>query len=141
MCIGSQNRFVRDVFMHKQGKPKTCKRVGINFKNTIMKKIKISLAVFAVLIAIGSVLAFTGKKTTMKKNNVIYHYTSGSDQLEDMQDTTNWVIVAEPSGCGEYGDLPCSKTFIDDRDEFKEYLDGFGSAEALTLDVDSRKND
>ena len=103
-----------------------------------MKKIKFPLVVIAILIAVAGAFASNQKNTHVNKaGDVLYHYTSNSDQLADMQNPSNWVV--EATGCNSSGDIPCGIIYSDVREDFDEYLLGFGNATALTSAADERK--
>ena len=100
-----------------------------------MKKFKISLvALFAILIGVAG-SAFTAVKSTTE---ITYHYTSGSNQLADMQLIDNW--VAEEPGCAVEGNIPCAVPYDGDRNAFEVYLSGFTSVAALN-NVATEKKD
>lgn len=106
-----------------------------------MKKIKLIPVLIAVVFALAGTFAFTSQKAEQKRDPVIYHYTSSSDDIDDMRNLANWDIVETPTGCGSTGDLPCSKTFPEEDDvAFQNYLNGFSTAEALAAAVTTRKD-
>ena len=99
------------------------------------------MLVLAVLIAAGSLFAFTAKKQMIPKATAVYHYISSSDQLEDMQDTTNWVKNdPEISECGSGESLPCTKVYSEDWGDFYDYLNAFEDAGNLVSEASTRKS-
>lgn len=107
-----------------------------------MKKFKFIPAIIAVLFTLAGAYAFTGgNKGQIKKSPVIYHYTSNSDDIVEMQKTSNWEIVEEPTGCGITGDLPCSKELEEESEVvLQNFLNNYSTGGALAAAADTRKN-
>jgi len=106
-----------------------------------MKKVKFVPALVALVFALAGAFAFTASKAPVKKTPVIYHYTSSSDDIVEMQKTSNWEIVAVPTGCGNTGDLPCSKEFEEESEiALQNFLNAYSTAGSLAAAADTRKN-
>jgi len=106
-----------------------------------MKKIRLIPALIALVFALAGAFAFTAQKAEQKRDPVIYHYTSSSDDIDDMRNIANWDVVETPTGCGSTGDLPCSKTFPEEDDvAFQNYLNTFSDPAVLAAAVTTRKD-
>ena len=98
-----------------------------------MKKFKFPLFILAVAIALAGSFAFN-LPAKDAKNFTVYHYTSTSTSLGDMQHIGNWEVAG--SSCGSDGTIPCAFTYDGD---FEGYLQGFSTAYDLKEAADTRR--
>lgn len=98
-----------------------------------MKKFRFPLFILAVAIALAGSFAFN-LPAKDAKNFTVYHYTSTSTSLGDMQNIENWEGVS--SSCGSSGSIPCAFTYTGD---FGAYLQTFGTAYDLKEAADTRR--
>ena len=109
-----------------------------------MKKLKLPLAIMAILFAAAGMFAFTVKghdaKKAQKHDTVIYHYIGTTNTLPDMKDINNWEVVETATGCGDAGNFPCSQVYSDDPLDFQAFLSGFTNAGTLISTVDTRRS-
>lgn len=103
-----------------------------------MKKVKISMAVVAMIVAISAAFAFKAPAKNEVKPPTRYHYTSSSAALVDMQNIANW--VAEEPGCGTSGTKPCALDFTGNLSQLDIYLDSFDDPADITTEAVERKN-
>lgn len=83
-------------------------------------KIKNSVAIFALLMIIGSAFAFSPFKADTPK----YQYLSSSKNEVDIENIDNWVLVDDESpDCGSIGTLVCRYAFNGDIHAFQNFLE------------------
>lgn len=103
-----------------------------------MKKFKFMLFAFAFVIAVAGAFANNKKSASaIKPGEVIYHYTSDSDELADMKNPLLWVV--EATDCDALGDIPCGIEYSDDREEFDEFLEESETTGEILAAAEQRK--
>jgi hypothetical protein len=105
-------------------------------KNLLKKSILgATVAVF------GLALLFTQSAFKVQKDDVVYQYTSSSNEEEDILDINNWEVAdIESPSCGETGPLVCQYTFAGNEVAFQAFLeDEETTAAQINLDATAHK--